>query len=162
MRRRVPAMVLAAWAVHDAEELIAIRGRAGQSLSGGTDISGHFARAVAAMAVIMSALAVEGVRTRGESALWRASVTAFGMHGIAHIGMSATVRAYTPGAVTAAGVVLPVSVFVHSRFDDEARSESRRVALLLPPALLFVALGVSHGVALVSTRVGDGGARCSR
>ncbi|GAA4148874.1 HXXEE domain-containing protein [Actinomadura keratinilytica] len=156
--------LLAAWAVHDAEEVAAMPKwsrdrlprlrerfpqapdalwRSLESLDGR-----EFAAAVAVMAVPVAAAAADGHRTRGRSALYQTALDGFGLHGVVHLAQAAAVRGYTPGSVTSAAVVIPFTLW--------ARGRLRRAGVLRPTrtgdavqALAFAAAAVagSHMVA---------------
>lgn len=133
--RKVEATVtlglLAAWAVHDAEEVLmvprwtrsrvpALRDRFPKVPEAvwrglGSADREEFATAVAAMAVVVGLAAGEGLRTGGRSAVYQTALDAFGLHGLVHLAQAAVVRGYTPGSVTTPLVVLPFTVWARSR-----------------------------------------------
>ncbi|MFI0742608.1 HXXEE domain-containing protein [Streptomyces sp. NPDC021100] len=150
----VPAVtlgLLAAWAVHDAEELATmnrfVRGRlpelrarhprvperawhAVESMGGP-----EFPVAVAAMAVIVGAAAADGRRTGGRSAFYQAALDGFGLHGLVHLAQAAATRGYTPGVVTTPLVVLPFTVW--------ARGRLRQAGVLRPASPRRAAAGLA-------------------
>ncbi|MGW1028724.1 HXXEE domain-containing protein [Streptomyces sp. NPDC002577] len=132
--------LLAAWAVHDLEEVAAVpvwvRGRVPElrerfprvperiwrrleSIDGR-----EFATAVAGMAVVVAAAAADGHRTGGRSAFYQGALNGFGLHALVHLAQSAAVRGYTPGAVTSPVVVIPFTLWVRGRL--------RRAGVLRP------------------------------
>ncbi|MEU6038498.1 HXXEE domain-containing protein [Actinomadura sp. NPDC047616] len=156
--------LLAAWAVHDAEEVAAMPGwsrdrvpelrerfpqvpdalwRRVESIDGR-----EFAAAVGVMAVLVAAAAADGHRTRGRSAVYQAALDGFGLHGVVHLAQAAAVRGYTPGSVTSAAVVIPFTLW--------ARGRLRRAGALRPTrpgdavqalAFAMAAVAGSHMVA---------------
>ncbi|MBZ4318278.1 HXXEE domain-containing protein [Streptomyces huiliensis] len=143
--------LLAAWAVHDAEELAtmnrfvrtrvpALRARhprvperawrAVESMGGR-----EFPVAVAAVAVFIGAAAAEGHRTNGRSAFYQTALDGFGLHGLVHLAQAAATRGYTPGAVTTPLVVLPFTVW--------ARGRLRRAGVLRPASPRRAAAGLA-------------------
>ncbi|MFJ9820411.1 HXXEE domain-containing protein [Streptomyces sp. NPDC101151] len=132
--------LLAAWAVHDTEELVMVprwvRTRVPELRK---DFPGvpeavwrrlesvdarEFTTAVAAMAVVVGAAAAEGHRTGGRSALYRTALNAFGLHGVVHLVQAAAFRGYTPGSATTPLVVIPFTLW--------ARGRLRRAGVLRP------------------------------
>ncbi|GHI09942.1 membrane protein [Streptomyces cellostaticus] len=132
--------LLAAWAVHDAEEVVMVPRwvrarvpelrkrfprvpeRAWRQLEA---VDGReFTTAVGAMAVVVAAAAAEGHRTGGRSAVYRTALNAFGLHGVVHLAQAAAFRGYTPGSVTTPLVVLPFTLW--------ARGRLRRAGVLGP------------------------------
>ncbi|WP_437085859.1 HXXEE domain-containing protein [Streptomyces sp. enrichment culture] len=133
--------LLAAWALHDAEEVATmgrwsreqvpvLRGRRPGLLTDrvwdrlGSVDGREFAAAVGMMALVVGAAAVDGHRTGGRSAFYQASLTGFGLHGLVHMGQAAAVRGYTPGVVTSPLIVIPFSLW--------ARNRLRRAGVLRP------------------------------
>ncbi|WP_067968161.1 HXXEE domain-containing protein [Nocardiopsis trehalosi] len=166
---RVPAAatwgLLAAWAVHDAEELATMPGwarRARPRLEAALpwvpgrvwdrmDVSpAHAATAIGLMGAIVAAAAADGARTGGRSAFYQAALTAFGLHAVTHAAQAAALRGYTPGAVTAPLVVAPFSLWAWHRL----RRAGVPAAPVSPGALLLLpaALGAVHGAAALLTR----------
>ncbi|WP_187414641.1 HXXEE domain-containing protein [Nonomuraea sp. PA05] len=125
---RVPAGVawglLAAWVVHDAEELAtmarwtkAARPRLEERLPGvRLDVSqAHVNVAIGLMGGVMAVASALGARTGGRSAVFQAALAGFGVHGVVHLAQAAIYRGYTPGVVTAPVVVIPYSVWAWRR-----------------------------------------------
>ncbi|MGW2962499.1 HXXEE domain-containing protein [Streptomyces sp. NPDC001220] len=132
--------LLAAWAVHDLEEVATVprwaRGRVPglrqrfpqvpdrmwQRLE---SIEGReFATAVAGMALVVATAAADGHRTGGRSGFYQGALNGFGLHALVHLAQAAVVRGYTPGAVTSPLVVIPFTLW--------ARGRLRRAGVLRP------------------------------
>ncbi|MGW0520234.1 HXXEE domain-containing protein [Crossiella sp. NPDC003009] len=112
--------LLAAFAVHDLEELLTMPAHNEQWLRGlrarypavpermwtalRTD-GVHTATAIGLMGLLVAAAAAQGARTGGRSEYYQTVLAGFGLHGIVHIGQSLVERRYTPGVVTAPGVI---------------------------------------------------------
>ncbi|MGW8541313.1 HXXEE domain-containing protein [Streptomyces albidoflavus] len=139
----VPAWVtlglLGAWALHDVEEVLAMRywparvpelrerfpqvpERLWREMAE-LDVR-RFGLAVAGVGLVVGAAAVEGRRTGGRSAVYQSVLDGFGLHGLVHLAQSALVRGYTPGVATTPLLVLP--------FTLAARTRLRRAGLLRP------------------------------
>ncbi|MFG2072537.1 HXXEE domain-containing protein [Nonomuraea maritima] len=172
---RVPAGVawglLAAWAVHDAEELMTMAGwtrRARPRLERQLpwvpwerlDVSQrHVTTAIGLMGGVMAGAAAMGARTGGRSATFQAVLAGFGWHGAGHLVQAAVTRGYTPGAVTAPVVVIPYALWAWRRLRAaEVPAASGRSSATALVAFPLVLAGV-HGLAHVLTRratVSDG------
>ncbi|MCB5181297.1 HXXEE domain-containing protein [Streptomyces antimicrobicus] len=144
--------LLAAWAVHDLEELATVRRWARNRVpvlrtrhpavpeavwrrleaSGGRE----FAGAVGVMALIVAAAAADGHRTGGRSAFYQVALNGFGLHGAVHVGQALATRGYTPGVVTSPLLVVPFTLW--------ARGRLRRAGVLRPGR----ARDAVHGLAL--------------
>ncbi|WP_078936732.1 HXXEE domain-containing protein [Streptomyces avermitilis] len=123
--------LLAAWAVHDLEEVATVpcwaRGRVPglrERFPGVPEriwrrlesIDGReFATAVAGMAVVVAIAAADGHRTGGRSAFYQGALNGFGLHGLVHLAQATAVRGYTPGAVTSPLVVIPFTLWARGR-----------------------------------------------
>ncbi|MEW2353088.1 HXXEE domain-containing protein [Spirillospora sp. NPDC029432] len=167
--RRVTYGLLAAWAVHDAEEVIMVprwvRARVPELRERFPQVpapvwrrlesigGGEFAIAVSGMGLLVAAAAADGHRTGGRSAAYQSVLLAFGLHGVGHLVQSAAVRGYTPGAATSPLIVIPFSLW--------ARGRLRRAGVLRPArpydavagvAFTAAALGATHGLARWLTR----------
>lgn len=117
--------LVAAWAVHDLEELATMPGwarrarprleRAVPWLPGAvwdrldTDRA-HAAAAIGLTGAVMLAASADGARTGGRSAFYQAALTGFGLHTATHLASAAVLRGYTPGVVTAPLVAAPFTV----------------------------------------------------
>ncbi|GGY91670.1 HXXEE domain-containing protein [Streptomyces nitrosporeus] len=154
--------LFAAWAVHDLEELATmarwaadarprlqerfprVPGRVWERL----DLrQREAATAIGLMGGVVAAASAAGARSGGHSPFFGTAVAGFGLHGAVHLAQSAAYRGYTPGAVTAALVVLPYSVRVVRRLSaagvPPVTGRSAAVGLALFPV---AAVGV-HGIA---------------
>lgn len=164
LNRAVTYGLLAAWALHDAEEVLAgprwlrehlpeLRERfpdvpeAVWKAVEGVD-EREFAVAVAGVGAFVAAAAVAGRRSGGRSAFYQAALNGFGLHGLVHLAQAAAVRGYTPGSATSPLVVVPFALW--------ARGRLRRAGVLRPMRArdvvtgLAVAAGVTvaaHGLA---------------
>ena len=108
--------LLAAWALHDLEELATVPGWWRRNLpalrerypavpeavwrrAGPVD-GREFAVAVGAMAAVVASASVAGRLTGGRSAAYQGALGAFGLHGLVHLAQAGLVRGYTPGSAT--------------------------------------------------------------
>jgi hypothetical protein len=149
--------LLAAWAVHDLEEVATMpgwaRGRVPELRQRyprvpeqvwrkleATD-GREFATAVAVMGGVVAIAAADGHRTGGRSGFCQAALNGFGLHALMHLGQAAVVRGYTPGVVTSPLVVVPFTLW--------ARSRLRRIGVLRPTRPRDVARGGAFASASV-------------
>ncbi|GAA3697736.1 HXXEE domain-containing protein [Nonomuraea antimicrobica] len=161
---RVPAGVawglLAAWAVHDAEELATM---ARWTRTARPRLEERFPRvpwerlemsqrhvnvAIGLMGAVMAGAAALGARTGGRSAVFQAALAGFGAHGVVHLAQAALARGYTPGVVTAPVVVIPYSVWAWRRLRRAgvpARSWSGSLVAL--PVVLVGVHALAHVLA---------------
>ncbi|MFJ8810185.1 HXXEE domain-containing protein [Streptomyces sp. NPDC102490] len=156
--------LLAAWALHDLEELATVPGWWRRNLpalrerypavpeavwrrAGAVD-GREFAVAVGAMAAVVASASVAGALTGGRSAAYQTALGAFGLHGLVHLAQAGLVRGYTPGSATSPLIVVPFTLW--------ARRRLRRAGVLRAtrPRDLAVGLGLAgaatvaaHGVA---------------
>jgi hypothetical protein len=147
--------LLAAWAVHDLEEVATVPG---WSRSRVPELRGRFPQvpermwqrlesvdrrefttAVAGMAVLVAAAAADGHRTGGRSGFYQGALNGFGLHGLVHLAQAAVVRGYTPGAVTSPLVVIPFTLW--------ARGRLRRAGVLRPARPRDVVQGLALAAA---------------
>jgi uncharacterized protein with HXXEE motif len=116
--------LFAAWAVHDAEEVLTATAWSRQTsarlrsegwpawlVNSVTVSTTQFAVAVAIVGVAVLLLARHGARTGARSAVFQAAVLVFGWHGLVHVGQAVLLRGYVPGLVGAVLVVIPYSVW---------------------------------------------------
>jgi hypothetical protein len=105
--------LLAAWAVHDLEEVAAMPGWARGHVPGLRQryprvpeqvwrrlesIDGReFAAAVGVMGGVVAIAAADGHRTGGRSGFYQAALNGFGLHALVHVAQAAAARGYTPG-----------------------------------------------------------------
>ncbi|MET7381773.1 HXXEE domain-containing protein [Streptomyces sp. NPDC005526] len=155
--------LLAAWALHDAEELALLPGwlrrnvpvlrerlprvpdavwRRAESLD-----AREFTVAVGVMAAIVAAASAAGHATGGRSAGYQAALNGFGLHGLVHLAQAAAVRGYAPGSATSPVLVVPFTLW--------ARGRLRRAGVLRPtrPRDLAVGLGLAGAATVVSHAV---------
>ncbi|MGW0803154.1 HXXEE domain-containing protein [Nonomuraea sp. NPDC002799] len=128
---RIPATVtwglLAAWAVHDAEELAtmarwtraarpALEERYPRVPWDRLEVTQRHANvAIGLMGGVIAGAAAHGARTGGRSPVFQAVLAGFGLHGVTHLAQTAVLGRYTPGVVTAPVVVIPFSVWAWRR-----------------------------------------------
>ncbi|GAA2813621.1 HXXEE domain-containing protein [Kribbella solani] len=119
--KKVAWGLLAAWIVHDLEELATM-----PSFSRSPDLpqplpkvlpmsGGEAATAIGLTGVVMAAASAAGAATGGRSRFFQASLIGFGWHAGTHLAQSAVLRRYTPGLVTTPLVVIPYSVWAWRR-----------------------------------------------
>jgi hypothetical protein len=154
--------LLAAWALHDTEELAALPGwlrrnvpvlrerfpgvpeavwRRAESVDGR-----QFAAAVGVMAAIVTTASASGAATGGRSTAYQAALNGFGLHGLTHLAQAAAVRGYIPGSATSLVLVVP--------FTLRARARLRRAGVLRPTRPRDLALGLGlAGAATVASHV---------
>ncbi|MFH8408128.1 HXXEE domain-containing protein [Streptomyces sp. NPDC018019] len=156
--------LLAAWALHDAEEVACgprwIQSRLPElrkRFPGAPErlwraLEGvdqrEFTVAVGAMAVIVAAASAHGYRTGGRSAFFQGAVDGFGLHGLVHLAQAAAVRGYTPGSATSPFIVVPYALWARGRLRRAGRlrpTDARSVAGGL--AVAGAATVLSHAVA---------------
>ncbi|MFD5425784.1 HXXEE domain-containing protein [Streptomyces sp. NPDC127084] len=155
--------LLAAWAIHDAEELItgprwirrnvpALRERFPGAPGGLWRImeavdEREFPVAVGTMAVIVTAAAAAGHRSGGRSGFYQGALTGFGLHGLVHLGQAAAFRGYTPGSATSPLIVVPFSLW--------ARKRLREAGVLKPARArdVLTGLAVAAGATIISHTV---------
>ncbi|WP_223167318.1 HXXEE domain-containing protein [Nonomuraea sp. SYSU D8015] len=177
---RVPWTVtwglLAAWALHDAEELATMarwtrtaRPRLEERLPWvpweRLEVSQrHVNVAIGLMGGVMAGAAALGARTGGRSAAFQAALAGFGAHGVVHLAQAAVTRGYTPGAATAPVVVIPFSVWAWRRLRSAGvpvrSGPAAQAALVAFPLLLGGVHALAH--ALTRPRRTDGGLKGGR
>ncbi|OKI07193.1 hypothetical protein A6A06_36460 [Streptomyces sp. CB02923] len=156
--------LLAAWALHDAEEVAFgprwIRARLPElrkrfpgaperlwKALEGVD-QREFTVAVGAMAVIVAAASAQGHRTGGRSAFFQGAVDGFGLHGLVHLAQAAAVRGYTPGSVTSPLIVVPYALWARGRLRHAGRLRPADVrGTVSGLAVAGAATALSHFVA---------------
>ncbi|NBM15302.1 HXXEE domain-containing protein [Streptomyces sp. GC420] len=143
--------LLAAWMLHDAEELATgprwltehlpeLRERfpgAPEALwRAMEDVDRReFTLAVGLMAAAVAAAAVAGHRSGGRSGFYQGALDGFGLHGLVHLAQAAAVRGYTPGSATSPLVVVPFTLW--------ARHRLRRAGVLRRARVRDAALGLA-------------------
>jgi hypothetical protein len=116
--------LFAAWAVHDAEEVLTATSWSRQTtarlraedwpswiVDSATVSTTQFALAAAIVGVAVLLLARHGARSGARSGVFQAGVLVFGWHGLVHVGQAVLLRGYVPGLVGAVLVVIPYSVW---------------------------------------------------
>ncbi|MEU4512669.1 HXXEE domain-containing protein [Nonomuraea wenchangensis] len=157
--------LLAAWVVHDAEELATM---AGWLRSARPQLEewfpgvpwerlemsqAHVNVAIGLMGGVVATAAARGAATGGRSPFFRTALLGFGAHGVMHLAQSALARGYTPGVATAPVVVIPYAVWAWRRLKaagvttDGAGRVSAAGLAALP-----LTLGAVHGLAHLLTR----------
>lgn len=171
--------LLAAWAIHDAEEFATMgdwmkRARPGlrkrfprvpERVWDRLDVHPAQARvAIGAMGIVVAAAAARGARTGGHSRFYQAALVGFGLHAATHVAQSVAVRGYTPGVVTAPIVVAPFSLWAWRRLGRADVPRNGRTALTGAALLLPAALVGCHTLArrLVPTVAGKRNVPCWR
>ncbi|QFZ22671.1 HXXEE domain-containing protein [Saccharothrix syringae] len=150
--KKVTWGLLAAWVVHDLEELVTTARWTRRQPRVPTTTAPHAATAIGLVGVVVAAAAADGARTGGRSPFFQAVLTGFGLHSVTHVLGSAVFRGYTPGVVTAPVVVAPFSVW--------AIRQLRRAGIRVHPsprALIWfpVTVGAAHAIARLVTRAAD-------
>ncbi|MFJ3964757.1 HXXEE domain-containing protein [Streptomyces sp. NPDC090036] len=150
-RSAVTLGLLAAWTVHDLEEVATmarwsrtrvpalrerhprVPDRIWRSMEA---VDGReFATAVGVMGLIVAAASADGYRTGGRSSFYQASLNGFGLHGLVHMAQAAATRGYTPGVVTSPLLVVPFTLW--------ARGRLRRAGVLRPARARDIASGLA-------------------
>lgn len=152
--------LLAAWIVHDIEELLTMPSWSQEAPAQVREVFPQvpdavvnqlpMSRAEATTAIALTGLAIaaasaSGARSGGASKLFQASLAGFGLHAGTHLAQSAVLRRYTPGLVTTPLVVIPYSVWAWRRL--------KRSGVPIHPSdarlnlLLAAVVPLSHAVA---------------
>ncbi|QFY08154.1 HXXEE domain-containing protein [Nonomuraea phyllanthi] len=155
--------LLAAWAVHDAEELATMARwtrQAHERWPWFPEVSQrHATVAIGLMGGVMAGASALGARTGGRSPVFQAALLGFGAHGVVHLAQAAVARRYTPGLVTSPLVVLPFTAWAWRRLRTAGvpvrAGESGRAGLAAFPA-------VAGGVHLLARCLTRPRARASR
>ncbi|MFJ7772944.1 HXXEE domain-containing protein [Streptomyces sp. NPDC097107] len=150
--------LLAAWALHDAEELATVPGWWRRNLPAlrerfptvpeavwrrAEPADGReFAVAVGVMAAVVASASAAGRLTGGRSAAYQTALNAFGLHGLVHLAQAGLVRGYTPGSATSPLVVVPFTLW--------ARHRLRRAGVLHATRPRDLAVGFGLAVAAVA------------
>jgi hypothetical protein len=152
--------LLAAWIVHDLEELWTMPDwsqRAPEQLAEafpGVPAAvteqlpmsrAEASTAIAVTGLVMAAAAASGARSGGRSQFFQTALTGFGMHAVTHLAQSALLRRYTPGLVTTPLVVVPFSLWAHRqlrRYGVPAAPSNPRLTVALAAVV-----PLSHAIA---------------
>lgn len=151
--------LFAAWAVHDAEELVTMAPTSRrvfrqlpdllpipQSLRERGLSQKHVNVSLGLMAVPVALSAVAGVKTGGTSPWFRGGLLAFGVHGFTHLLSSVATRSYTTGVATAPVVVLPYWFIARRVLQQHGINSSTRTVA----ATALAAIPLTVGVHLIS------------
>ncbi|HEX8863374.1 MAG TPA: HXXEE domain-containing protein [Actinomycetes bacterium] len=165
--------LLAAWAVHDLEELATmapalrrivarLRPRYPQLPDGvweRLEVSpAHVAVAIGLMGTVMTTAAVAGARSGGRSGFYQAVLAGFGWHAVGHVAQSIAVGGYASGVVTAPVVVAPFSVWAWRRLRAAGVPAELGRSSAWGMVLLPVTLGAAHFAAhRLTRRIGAAG-----
>jgi Protein of unknown function with HXXEE motif len=150
--------LLAAWVVHDLEEVLAFgpwqrAGGIGAMRRRLTFIPAaafdaaeritprRYALAVGVVGSVVAVASARGAATGGRSALFQGLLTGFGMHAATHVGWSAAAGGYTPGIATTPTIVMPFSWW--------ALRSLRRAGVATPVSPAEAVAGVVGAVLLI-------------
>lgn len=110
----------AAFAIHDAEELVTMAPSSRRVLArvpkwapipDDLRMRGlsqtHVNAGIGIMAALVATASVAGVRTEGRSVWFRGGLLAFGAHGFTHLATAVAAREYTTGVATSPTIVIP-------------------------------------------------------
>ncbi|GGM94942.1 hypothetical protein GCM10010106_49590 [Thermopolyspora flexuosa] len=152
---RIAAGLLAAWAVHDLEEVLTMRRSAAgilPNLPAWVPIPEELRReglsqrqinlAVTLMGVAIATASAAGVRSGCRSPLFRGALLGFGVHGFTHIAMALAARRYVTGVATAPTVVIPFWLWARRELAKAGIRDDDRAAVLAALAFLPVVPGV--------------------
>jgi hypothetical protein len=158
--------LLAAWAAHDLEEVLAfgpwarhamprlrerypgIPGRVWRTVESVDER--EFAVAVALVGAVMAAAAAAGQATGGRSRLFQLTLAGFGLHAAGHCASAAVVRGYAPGLVTAPLVAAPFSAWAIRRLKAAGVWRPLSADDIIPKSVLALTLlGGSHLLARI-------------
>jgi uncharacterized protein with HXXEE motif len=118
--------LLAAWAVHDAEELVTMPGWADRArlrlertvprvparVRDGLAVSRpHATVAIGLVGAVVTAASARGARPDGPDPLYQAALAGFGWHAVPHVASAVVTRGYTPGVLTAPTVIVPSALW---------------------------------------------------
>lgn len=107
--------LVAAWAVHDAEEVLTMSEFSRRSGLLPAMSQAHVSTAVGLMGALMATASAAGARSGGRSRLYQTALLGFGAHAVTHVGSTLVLRRYTPGVVTAPLVVAPFGLWAAAR-----------------------------------------------
>ncbi|MFB9907377.1 HXXEE domain-containing protein [Allokutzneria oryzae] len=142
--------LLAAWTLHDAEELLTMAKFSRDNKRWLPEVDqAHVTTAIGLMGAVIATASAAGARTGGRSALFQTVLTGFGLHSLTHLAQSALLRRYTPGVITAPLIVAPFSLWALKLLRDNGIPLRTRASSFL---WFPVALGSVHGAAAVITK----------
>lgn len=143
--RKVTWGLLAAWMVHDAEELLTMAKWTQKHLPERfAQSQAHVNVSIGLMGGVIAAASAAGAATEGRNGFFRAALAGFGLHGVVHLAQAAAMRRYTPGVVTAPLVVIPYSVWAWRQLERTDAKKSSLWGLALLPAALAGVHGIAH------------------
>lgn len=158
----ISAGLFAAWAAHDAEEVLTMAATSRRALRSAPHVlpipepfrdrgisQTHVNLAVVLMAIPVAAASIQGVRTDGRSRCFRGAVLAFGLHGFSHLGNSVMMRGYTTGVATTPVIVIPYWLFAWNALRRRALGDIDPVTA----GVALAALPVTAGVHLLAARI---------
>lgn len=142
---RGPAVLFAAWALHDAEEALTFPATAGYlaDLTGIDALRMTAKQSVAAIGlvgVVLAAAGVRGARTRGASRLYRSAVAGLEGHVFTHLLSAAVARRYTSGVLTALPIMWPGAAFARRELAELGRPLTAADWRFGPPTVGVVAV----------------------
>ncbi|GAA4214498.1 HXXEE domain-containing protein [Actinocatenispora rupis] len=155
--KKVTWGLLAAWALHDLEELVTMAAwtrravprlrerypRIPARLLDGLRTTGpEAAVSIGLMGAVVALAAYRGDRTGGRSVLYQAVLVAFGAHVATHAGSALAYRGYTPGVLTAPTVAAPFTAWACWQLRKAGVPLDRRALRLAMPVLGAVTAGV--------------------
>ncbi|WP_206185093.1 HXXEE domain-containing protein [Thermoactinospora rubra] len=164
MKATVTWGLLAAWAVHDSEELATM---ASWMRRNRPELERRFpwirwdllemsqaqvTVAIGLMGALVAAASAAGARSGGRSRFYQAALAGFGVHGAVHLAQAALKGGYTPGVLTAPTVVLPFSVWAWRRLAAEGVPTEAKGSVAAGVALFLAAVGGVHGLARLLIR----------
>jgi len=159
--------LLAAWAVHDAEELVTMAAAArriadrlrarypqvADAVWAKLELSpAHVGVAIGLMGGVMAGAAAAGARSGGRSGFYQAVLAGFGWHAVGHLAQAVAVGGYAPGVLTSPVVVAPFSMWAWRQLRAAGVPADLRSSTRWGIALLPVTLGVVHLAAHRLTR----------
>lgn len=160
MNTRVPRWVtwglLAAWTVHDIEELASMpewtRKAQGHTIFGVPTPIPEISQQQAAVSIgitgaMVAVAAREGAQTGGRSRLFQCALSAFGWHSVSHVVLSVIWRGYTPGIATVVPVIVPFYLLARTELKRQGVAvDNRRLA---PGTLILflLTLAIAHSAA---------------
>lgn len=153
--KKVTWGLLAAWAVHDLEELATMARWTRRQAHVPTTTTPHAAVAIGLVGAVVAAAAADGARTGGRSPFFQAVLTGFGLHAGTHLAGSAVFRGYTPGVLTAPTVVAPFTLWALRQLDRAGiRVKPSPRALIWFPLVVGGAHAIARSVTCGPRRTG--------
>lgn len=146
--------LLAAWAVHDIEELITLPKWSNENQSRSIlfglvspvrPLSPMQAgTAIGLTGITIAVASAAGARTHGRSRLYQCTLAAFGWHSVSHAASVLLYRSYIPGALTVVPVVIPF--YLLARAELRRHGIARTAGDIAPGAVVLFAttLAAAH------------------